>query len=291
MRDTRIERVLGDVNERWPQPDRVAWIAALEAIYERNEVLADGFAPALQRSCPSCGVCWDGAAHRRQPETPADVGDGENASIFWPWVGKHYRRGGVCIVSLNINHAEAGWWSIAVEYAIAGAMIESFEAGDRTPFGRSLFSWRLLCTANAVVASLDGRTPTHEPDTVERAADVLERISRVQAVKCAPLGDRSYPTDAMRVQCPERFALRELEVLQPGVLVALGNDAFEAVQLLRDEGAVWVEKTDHFQRGALELPHGDVAVLWLYHPNSHGLWKQGQVDLVASLRARPLIGG
>ena len=247
----------------------------------------------LHCSGPARRVTSAGRAqkHRRQPETPADVGDGENASIFWPWVGEHYRRGGVCIVSLNINAAEPDWWSIAEEYGIASAVIESFEAGDRTPFGSSLFWWRLLSTANAIVASLDGLKPTHEPDTVERAADVLERISRVQAVKCVPLRKRSYPTDAMRTQCPDRFALHELEVLQPGVLVALGNDAFEAVQLLRDEGADWVEQTDHFFRGTLALPHGDVAVLWLYHPNSRGLWEQGQADLVASLRARPVASG
>ena len=183
-------------------------------------------------------------------------------SIFWPWIGVNYGPGGVCVVSLNINAAEPEWWSIAEEYGIASEVARALAADERHVFG-SQFWWRMLSTTNAAVTSLDGGDPNEELVSPEQGMTVLERISRVQAVKCAPLYDRSYPTPAMRSRCPSRFAVPELGVLDPGVLVAMGNDAFEAVQALRDDGADWTEQSDVFWRGVLRLPRREVDVLWL----------------------------
>ncbi len=69
-------------------------------------MLTDGFAPALQECCPSAPECWARAAQRRQPVIAANCGSGQNASIVWPWVGENYRRGGVCLVTANLNHAD-----------------------------------------------------------------------------------------------------------------------------------------------------------------------------------------
>ncbi|MGH2853406.1 MAG: uracil-DNA glycosylase family protein [Solirubrobacteraceae bacterium] len=193
-------------------------------------------------------------------------------------------------MSLNINNDEKkddGWWTIGVEYAIAERAIEVLEQGQRKPHG-SWFAYRSMATALAALASLDGHDPVEQP-TPQDAATAYERVARVQAVKCSPTHDRSRPTQAMMLNCPERFARRELEMLDPGVLVALGGDAKAALGLLGE--ASWSEHCDQFHRGTVVLAGSDVEVLALPHPASHGSrWATGQQELVASVRARPLLG-
>lgn len=209
MNAARITSILEQVGEDFAQVERVAWLSELEAIYERNGVLLNGTAPALHRGCPSRDTCWAGAEHRQHAEVKADVGCGERGSIFWPWVGRHYRRGGVCFISLNVNDAEPEWWSIAAEYGIAAHVFDRFNAGDRTPFPPSAFHWRMACTAHAVVASLDGQQPAREPSTVQAAMNVLERISRIQAVKCSPL--RAPPRGTQRHRAAGRAVSIRIE--------------------------------------------------------------------------------
>jgi hypothetical protein len=108
---TGSPRHCAKLDSRWATPQRVRWLSKLSTIYGGHGVLADGFAPALQECCPSAPECWARAAQRRQPVIAANCGSGQNASIFWPWVGENYRRGGVCLVTLNLNHAEGDWWA------------------------------------------------------------------------------------------------------------------------------------------------------------------------------------
>jgi hypothetical protein len=195
------------------------------------------------------------------------------------------------LVSLNINNAEKkgdGWWTVGVEYAIAETAIEVLEQGGRKPHG-SWFAYRSMATALAVLVSLDGHGPVEQP-TPQEAAAAYERVARVQAIKCSPTHNRSQPTEAMRVNCPERFARRELELLAPGVLIALGGDAKTAIGLLGE--ASWSEHRDQFHRGKITLAQSEIDVLALPHPTSRGsLWATGQQELVISLRTRPLTRG
>jgi len=285
-----VERVLRDVGgERRLDEHRLDRLAELQSLYAANDVLVDETARALHRCCPSCEICWATLADRRPPVLPADPGPGDFGSIFWPWIGKQYRRAGVCIVTTNINAAELDWWSLAEEYGIGDAVAETCAAGERRPFGSSDFFWNLLSTAHAVLTSLDGGHPAERPPTVEEAGLAHERISRVQAIKCSPLLQASSDLPApMRHQCPPRFAVPEIELLRPGVLVAMGQPAFETVQMLHESGVDWAED-QRFMRGKLDASYGKVDVLWLHHPASRrGEWAEGQALLVRSLRARPL---
>lgn len=108
-----------------------------------------------------------------------------------------------------------------------------------------------MCSASAVLDSLEGKVPTERPSP-EAAGAALDRIARAQTIKCSPLGDRSAPSGEMISRCPSRY-LPELEVLQPGALVALGERARDAI-----EGPLqvrWTEQPAHFKRGRGLLDH------------------------------------
>ena len=274
---------------RWDTPERRRWLEGLGHIYRESGVLDEqGFAPALQRCCPSAETCWKQARHREQPVTPADVGRGENGSILWPWIGDDYKPGGVCVVGMNVNHDAGGWWSIAVEYAIEKQVIDTFNEGGSNPFGSSPFAYRANASANAALQSMSGVRPEERPAAGDLAG-VPAQVARVQSVKCSPIGDRSSPTGAMQKRCPSRFARHEIEFLRPGVVLTLGRDAENAVRTIGE--VTWTEATKRFSRGHVTVGSLSATLLCLPHPSARGgAWATGQAELVASLRAGPLAG-
>ena len=294
MDQRQIEDILEWHNGRWRTPNRAKLLTNLTGIYESEGLIADGAPLALCRCCPSAEDCWRREQGRLPRVFPARNNDatgttGESGSIFWPWIGEQYRPGGVSLVSLNINnaHADPGaddWWTIGVEYAIAEHALAGLGAGRRRILN-SLFHYRAMSAALAVLASQDGFDPTEEPSP-EEAAAALERIARVQAIKCSPSHDNSTPTVEMRANCPPRFAARELQVLAPGVLLSLGADARTLIDGLAKPTRT--ERGTQFHRGRLKLAGTEVELLALPHPTSRGrAWSLGLAELVASLRSAP----
>ena len=288
MHIDQIRGALNSLDPRWATTDRIRLLSELSPLYEGNGVLRDGFAPSLQECCPDRVHCWAQAPGRLQPVAPADCGRGQHGSIAWPWIGDQYERpGGVCLVALNIDAADAEWWAAPTEeYAIAGQVIDGLSRGRKQIWPPSSFHYRSLASALALLASADGAEPSVTP-TPEQTATAMHRTARVQAVKCSPLTEKSHPTQEMRVNCPSRFARHELGVLRPGSLLALGVEARAAVELLGD--VAWAEATSDFHRGSVAIGAGMCEVFVLPHPNSWGSrWPHGQVALVKSLLERPL---
>lgn len=142
----------------------------------------------------------------------------------------------------------------------------------------------------AGIAGQPRRSGAGDEPSVRRTSDCLERFARVQAVKCVPRGNKSYPEPAMRERCPRRFAAPELEMLAPGTVVALGADGEAAVQSVSKDGIEWLagSKTG-LRRGIARLPHGNARVCRLPHPSAHGgAWDKAQKELIEYLRAHPL---
>jgi uracil-DNA glycosylase len=269
----------------WVTPFRVEVLAKITAIYRAEGVLVDEFAPALHRACPNARGCWAGAEHR-MAEGGEVCGPSQPGSIFWPWVGESYRPGGVCLVAWNINYA-GDWWSIAEEYAIARAKFNELAAGRRASRNGSKFGYRSSAAAMAALASRDGETAVVDPDA-RAAPAALERVAMIQAVKCSPLGSRGNPTPTMNHACPSRFAVPEVAVLAPSVIVALGADARSAIEQCGP--TEWDTRHEDYRRGRVQVDHEDYATLVsLPHPQAFGrAWPRGLALMVDDLNTRPL---
>lgn len=290
MDEDQVTARLGAMDDgRWVTGGRVRALAAVSRIYERDGVLSEHQVCSLHRCCPSAESCWSGVRASERP-TRTVLGDPDYdrpGSIFWPWVGERYGPGGLCLVGININADDDDWWSVNVEYAITKVVFESLAAGQRkVPEWNSPFGYRSTASAAAILRSLDGEAPTLEYDPTSLVAD-LERIARVQAIKCSPMRERGTPTEAMWENCPPRFLMPELKALEPGVLLVFGGDAR---WVLDRHGRVQYTTTGpDYQRGTLQADGHIMDLFVLPHPSAWGgKWARGQAQLIDDLVASPL---
>lgn len=268
-----------------PSGEQLELLVNLSRLYDEMGILGEGPLPALHRTCPQAAECW---ARIASNERPAGVGQfdagSEKGCIFLPWVGPAYRRGGVCVLGMNLRYGGADW-EFAMEHRIAldpkWGQEQALRAGRRAH--GSYWATRTMRDVAAVIRSSRGETEldTRAPSEL---ADALLCSVRVQAVKCSPIGGRSSPEPAMNRSCPPRYLRREIDVLQPAALLAYGGPAHAA---LAELGEVSIEESvDRFCRGVMKHPGGTVAVFLLTHP-AHGGWHKAHRALVASLTTRP----
>jgi len=263
---------------------------SLADLYRRSEVLKpDGFAPALADSCRNRAACWAGCGDRRGRSARVHGQNGEDGSIFFPWVGADYRPGGVCVVGWNINHGGEDWFPLTEEHVIATASRAKLAKGDYTVWG-SMFAYRSMSAAAAVNDALGGAEPVEKPRPQDLFA-YFARVARIQAVKCAPLENRSNPTSEMNRLCPPAFLAEELAILKPRALIVFGEAAKEGVlSVLRemDPHPHWSTKTtDGCGRRESNTPWGPLDLFSMWHP-SYARWQTAQRSLISSLVANPL---
>jgi hypothetical protein len=264
----------------------------LASRYASEGVLDGSYARALVDHCPDAAHCWRGCADRASRratilEAPADDG-----SIFLPWVGEAYRRGGVCYAGWNINHDGSEWYGLLEELVLVDADRQTLSGDHKQNRWGSRFAYRSMASVAAVVDSQLGHEPLEEP-----AADVLapytRHVCRVQAVKCVPLGNRSNPSREMDQRCPRRFLLPELEVLRPNALVIFGDRPLNAiVDAMESNG--WKSFDWHpkfsggYARGSTRSPWGQwLTIFAVWHPAYSG-WPAAHAKLVSDLRRRPV---
>jgi len=265
---------------------RLSMLNRLGTIYEEQGVLAPTSAPALHACCPDAADCWRAVPPAARPSSTNRAGyQGDRAgSIAWPWVGKDYRHGGVVVVGLNFRFSD-DCATVALEYLAAQNDLEQF--GDNRKISRfgSAYPYRSTARAAAVCASLDGDQLVERPPA-ESLPAVLERICRLQLVKCMPVDSvvvRGAPSRSMRQHCPPRFLYREIEVLQPVAVIGFGNDVYFALEAMPE--VHWRSGSDYLCRGTLRTGEHQATVLWLPHPTT-GRWPRGQQALIRSLRAK-----
>jgi hypothetical protein len=181
-----------------------------------RSVIQERVAPALHGECPSAATCWDGCIDRR-PTGSQLYGRCHNGSIFWPWIGRRYRPGGVCPWGgTSTTGADGGAdWSRGMRSPTI--FRQQFQDGYRRRDAGD-FGYRSSTAAAAVLASFRGHAPRADPASKELVGP-LEAVARVQAVKCAPLDDKSNPSPAMCMRCPPKFLVHELQTLRPGCLI------------------------------------------------------------------------
>lgn len=266
--------------------DQIDFLLPLSVIYGQRSVLRERPIPALVRSCERASECWRNVPEVRRPAgTSSRDPDSENGCMILPWVGPEYRRGGACVLGMNIHYS--GYDAeFALEYCITldpkWGQVSNLRKG-RQPH-RSSWAKSTMRDVAAVLRSSRGLPPeTTDPNEL---ADALLWSSRVQAVKCSPIGGRSTPLPEMVQNCPSQFLLRELEILQPSVLLAYGQPVKAA---LRQAGGWTVEEAEPaFQRGMMnELP--GTTVFLLTHPaHGRGGWAVAHRALLRSLEAHPI---
>jgi uracil-DNA glycosylase family 4 len=110
------------------------------------------------------------------------------------------------------------------------------------------------------------------------------------AVRCAPPANK--PTIEERDTCAG-YLVRELAVLEPAVIVVLGNFAYEAIwRVLRDLGIALPAPRPKFGH-AVEVATGDPTILCSFHPSQQntftGKLTEPMLDRIF-LRARELAG-
>jgi hypothetical protein len=233
---------------------RVRHVDRFCELYTRHGLFDGDHALPLDCDCPAADECWAGVPAPHHP--PRD-----QATVSVPWIGPGYRRGGVAALGINFHDyggLGAQWW-------IRRGSNDRLRQGKR-----KLFDYRAGSYLALAHASLDGEALEEAPDP-RRVADAWDRSAFLEAVKCAPHKGVSEPTDAMRRNCPARYLVDELPLLEPGVLVVVGRWVGDALAEL-----VAVERTEQrpgLWRGAGALGGRGVEILCCNHP-SYGTGSQ-----------------
>jgi hypothetical protein len=274
-----------------PEPQRLDLLAELQQRHARDGLWPTNGPTALHATCPNRNRCWKKDRDRMPAVAPGYPGPGEYRGIFFPWIGPRYEPGGICLllVNLNITRPDEHWWTPAIEYVISTDVSDELHTSNDQLFGNPTYR-NMLTTAHTVLLSLDGEPVTPQPPSMQDAAVTLDRTARVQSVRCSPVGGASRPPAAMTTTCPPRFAHGELDLLKPGVVVAMGQDAWPPIHTWRQTDVEWVYgDEERYMRDRVRKPWGEVDIFWLCHPaERHGTWRESQQLLVDNLIRTPL---
>lgn len=259
--------------EECPSGEQANLLLALLSCYRIR-----GLGPAtrpLCEACPSSTECWQSLPFaRRMP----GGGSPEDGGIMLPWVGANYQVGGALVIAINPNIDADDPTDLLTEHALSWDHHHRvLEDNQRTTFAyraaRSLA--RLVAYVKHAAACED-----HEEDLV----DTLHRTARVQAVKCIPKRARSEPSVRMGRDCPDLLLAQELAILQPGVILTLGNIADAAIARLNGYEYLAEVSGEYLWRHRIHGTWGEADVFGIPHPAARsGLWRRGDAALARAL--------
>jgi uracil-DNA glycosylase len=94
----------------------------------------------------------------------------------------------------------------------------------------------------------------------------LKNVYIAATIRCAPPANKPLPKEI--VNC-RGYLIRELEILHPRVVLALGKIAWDAyLEILKQRGLIASKTAFHFAHGAEVEPPGDRTRLFgIYHPS------------------------
>jgi uracil-DNA glycosylase family 4 len=107
----------------------------------------------------------------------------------------------------------------------------------------------------------------NQPTSVRRDDGLqLKDAYIVAAVRCAPPANKPLPSEILNCR---KYLVRELELLDPKVVLALGKIAWDAyLEILKQRGVIASRAAFHFAHGAEAQLAGDGARLFgAYHPS------------------------
>jgi hypothetical protein len=259
-----------------PAPEQIAVVDALLALYACRGLLPRGRDEPLYEVCPNSESCWEGAT-RPVPD---------HAGISVPWVGREYAAWRVCVVGLNFDN----YGGLAGHWRVCASHIRTLRDGGLGKNGR-FFATGAMSYARAVEMSMCGSLggSWDDPSPADLARS-WERCAYLQAVKCAPHGNRSQPTRAMCSACPPFLLKEELEILAPSAVILLGRTSVR--DIVRPMLSVrWGESPGHFERDEFVLDDGrSVQLFCCNHPSTpnRSVWRASLDELTESLRSNGL---
>jgi uracil-DNA glycosylase family 4 len=107
----------------------------------------------------------------------------------------------------------------------------------------------------------------NQPTSVRRDDGLQLKNAYIAAtIRCAPPANKPLPSEI--VNC-RGYLVRELEILQPRVVLALGKIAWDAyLEILKQRGLITSRAAFHFAHGAeTEPPGGGARLFGVYHPS------------------------
>jgi uracil-DNA glycosylase family 4 len=94
----------------------------------------------------------------------------------------------------------------------------------------------------------------------------LENAHIAATIRCAPPANKPLPSEIINCRS---YLVRELEILQPRAVLALGKIAWDAyLEILKQRGLITSRAAFHFAHGAeTELPGRGPRLFGVYHPS------------------------
>jgi uracil-DNA glycosylase len=106
-----------------------------------------------------------------------------------------------------------------------------------------------------------------QPTSVKRDDGLEMNDAYVAAsVRCAPPANKPLPSEIINCR---GYLVREMEILEPKAVLALGNIAWDAyLEILKQRGVIRSRAAFHFAHGAeARLPGGGARLFGVYHPS------------------------
>jgi uracil-DNA glycosylase family 4 len=107
----------------------------------------------------------------------------------------------------------------------------------------------------------------NQPTSVRRDDGLqLENAYIAATIRCAPPANKPLPSEI--ISC-RSYLVREMEILQPRAVLALGKIAWDAyLEVLKQRGLIASRAAFHFAHGAeAELPSKGARLFGVYHPS------------------------
>jgi uracil-DNA glycosylase len=106
-----------------------------------------------------------------------------------------------------------------------------------------------------------------QPTSVRRDDGLQLKNAYIAAtIRCAPPANKPLPSEIINCRS---YLVRELDILQPRALLALGKIAWDAyLEILKQRGLIASRAAFHFAHGAeAELPGDGARLFGVYHPS------------------------
>jgi len=116
-------------------------------------------------------------------------------------------------------------------------------------------------------AALHKASFANQPTSVRRDDGLQLKNAYIAAtIRCAPPANKPLPSEIANCR---GYLVRELEILQPRALLALGKIAWDAyLEILKQRGFIASRAAFHFAHGAeAELPGNGARLFGVYHPS------------------------